>query len=58
MPVIGNTHHDTRIPHLADEYEITEESVVGFFDEPEDTECSVTEDCYFLDNEYSNEYGA
>jgi len=54
--VVANAHHDTPVPHEADELEEAEELVAGFFDEPDDTEWRVYEDSYNLDNNVKSPY--
>jgi len=54
--VVANAHHDSAIPHEADELEVAEELVAGFFNESEDTEWNVYEDSYNLDNNVTNPY--
>jgi len=54
--VVANAHHDTPVPHEADELEEAEELVAGFFNESEDTEWRVYEDSYNLDNNMTSPY--
>ena len=54
--VVANAHHDSAIPHEADELEVAEELVAGFFNESEDTEWNVYEDSYNLDNNVTSPY--
>ena len=54
--VVANAHHDTPVPHEADELEEAEELVAGYFNESEDTEWSVYEDSYDLDNDVTTPY--
>ncbi|MEA2074207.1 MAG: Ig-like domain-containing protein [Euryarchaeota archaeon] len=53
---VANTHHDTPVPHEADELEEAEELVAGFFNEYDDTEWNVYEDSYNLDNNVTSPY--
>ncbi|MGB7532338.1 MAG: NosD domain-containing protein [Halobacteriota archaeon] len=53
---VANTHHDTPVPHEADELEGAEELVAGYFAEPDDTEWRVYEDSYNLDNNVTSPY--
>ena len=48
--VVSNAHHDSEFPHHADQYEPAEVLVTNFFEEPRWR--------HFLDNEYTNEFGA
>lgn len=54
--VVANAHHDSAVPHEADELEEAEELVVGFFNESEDTEWTVYEDSYDLGNTVTSPY--
>lgn len=54
--VVANAHHDTPVPHKADKLEEAEELVAGYFAESDDTEWSVYEDSYDLDNEVITPY--
>ena len=54
--VVANAHHDTPVPHHADKLEEAEELVTGFFNESDDTEWSVYEDSYDLDNDVTTPY--
>jgi len=54
--VVANAHHDSAIPHEADELEEAEEFVAGFFNESDDTEWNVYEDSYNLDNNVTTPY--
>jgi parallel beta-helix repeat protein len=53
---VANTHHDTPVPHEANELEEAEELVAGYFAEPDDTEWNVYEDSYNLDNNVTSPY--
>ncbi|MEA2076131.1 MAG: hypothetical protein U9O85_10470 [Euryarchaeota archaeon] len=57
--VVGQAHHDDPVfnwppLHQADEYEPAEELVAGFYQ----IGWNVSDDIYWLDNEYTNPYGA
>jgi parallel beta-helix repeat protein len=54
--IVANAHHDTPVPHEADELEEAEELVAGYFAEPDDTEWNVYEDSYNLDNNVTSPY--
>jgi len=57
--VVANAHHDcSAFPfgHEADELEVAEELVAGFFNESEDIEWNVYEDSYNLDNNVTSPY--
>lgn len=59
--VIANAHHDDSVfnwppGHQADEYEVAEDQVADFYDF--DDGWIVDDDAFFLDNIYTNEYGA
>ena len=53
--VVANAHHDSAVPHHADQYEPAEDLVAGFYDGGGWT---VYADNYWLSNEYTNEHGA
>ena len=53
---VANAHHDSAVPHEADELEEAEELVAGFFNESDDTEWNVYADSYNLDNNVTTPY--
>jgi hypothetical protein len=53
--VVANAHHDSAVPHHADQYEPAEDLVAGFYDGGEWTVYAGT---YWLDNEYTNGHDA
>lgn len=54
--VVANAHHDSAVPHEANEIEEAEELVAEFFNESEDTEWNVYEDSYNLGNNVTSPY--
>ena len=56
--VVSNAHHDDPFPHHADEYEPAESLVASFFNQPGDTDWTVHGNNWWLNNRYTNDYGA
>ena len=49
---------DTLVLHVADQYELMEELVAGYYKEPDDTQWVVYDDSYWLNTNYTNPHGA